>query len=191
MIANCTSAHGFGVDAVSGELLWTVPLKNPHKVNTSTPIYGSGSVYYVTPYAEEGRLYKLRLGTGDMGVEQLWHVPLDTVTGSGVLVGQTLYAAGYRKNKWWMGVDWKTGVIKCQLKDLTTGAAIFADQRLYCLDEKGAVGLLSPRGDHLELEGKFQLVQKRVRDAWTHPVLLNGRLYLRYHDSLYCYDVKQ
>ncbi len=36
---------------------------------------------------------------------------------------------------------------------------------------------------------RFQLVTDRVTDAWAHPVLLDGRLYLRYHDTLYCYDV--
>ena len=51
LITSCSSAHGFGVDAETGRLLWTVPLKNPHGVNVSTPVYGSGSVYYVTPYA--------------------------------------------------------------------------------------------------------------------------------------------
>ncbi len=61
LIANCSSHHGFGVDADSGQMLWTVPLTNPHKVNTATPIYGSGAVYYVTPYAQNGRLYQLQL----------------------------------------------------------------------------------------------------------------------------------
>ncbi len=192
VIANCSSAHGFGVDADNGELLWTVPLKNPHKVNTATPIYGAGAVFYVTPYAEQGRLYQLHLEDTPTHATEIWQAPLDTVTGSGVLLDGTLYAAGYRKNKWWMGVDWKTGEIKCQTKELTTGAAIYADQRLYCFDDKGAVGLLIPHANNLELAGKFQLVQKkRVSDAWAHPVLLKGRLYLRYHDSLYCYDVRQ
>ncbi len=190
LIANCSSAHGFGVDANSGELLWTVPLKNPHKVNTSTPVFGSGAIYYVTAFTEGGRLYRLHLEPDATRAEEVWRAPLDTVTGSGVLVNGTLYAAGYRKNKWWMGVDWKTGVITSQLKQLTTGAAIYADGRLYCFDEKGAVGLVVPRAGSLRLAGKFQLVQKRVHDAWAHPVLLDGKLYLRYHDSLYCYDVR-
>jgi outer membrane protein assembly factor BamB len=191
VIANCSSAHGFGVDADTGRLLWTVPLENRHKVNTATPIYGDGAIYYVTPYAQEGRLYRLHLNQDDPQAEELWHVPLDTVTGSGVLVQDRLYSAGYRRQRWWMGVDWSTGRITCQSKELTTGAALYADGGLYCFDERGAAGLLIPQADRLLLAGKFQLVQERVRDAWTHPVLLDGRLYLRYHDSLYCYDVRE
>lgn len=189
LIANCSSAHGFGVDADSGKLLWTVPLSSPYKVNTATPIYGSGSLFYVTPYAENGRLYRLVLEQDPTAAVEVWQCPLDTVTGAGVLVDQTLYAAGYKKNKWWMAVDWNSGDVLCDMKELTTGSAIYADARLYCLDERGAVGLMIPARDHLELAGKFQLVRKRVRDAWAHPVLLDGRLYLRYHDSLYCFDI--
>jgi len=191
LITSCSSAHGFGVDADTGKLLWTVPLKNPHGVNASTPIYGSGIVYYVTPYAEMGRAYRLVIDSETVTAEHIWTSGLDTVTGAAVLVDGVLYSAGYRKSKWWFAVDWLTGETKYELKDFTTGAAIYADGRLYCLDEKGSAGLLKPGPDGLEIAGRFALVTGNVRDAWTHPVLLDGRLYLRYHDTLFCYDVKQ
>ena len=190
LITSCSSTHGFGVDADTGKLLWTVPLKNPHGVNASTPVYGSGSVYYVTPYAEMGRAYRLVADEQTVTTEHIWTSGLDTVTGGAVLVDGTLFAAGYKESKWWFGVDWQTGKAKYELKDFTTGAAIYADGRLYCLDEKGMVGLLKPGPDSLEIAGRFALVAKKVNDAWTHPVLHDGRLYLRYHDTLFCYDVK-
>ncbi len=196
LITSCSSAHGFGVDADTGKLLWTVPLKNPHGVNASTPIYGSGSVYYVTPYAEMGRAYRLVTDGQALTAKHIWTSGLDTVTGGAVLVGSatgngTLFAAGYKESKWWFGVDWQTGRTKYELKDFTTGAAIYADGRLYCLDEKGMAGMLKPGPDGLEIAGRFALVTEKVRDAWTHPVLHDGRLYLRYHDTLFCYDVKE
>ncbi|NQT40815.1 MAG: PQQ-binding-like beta-propeller repeat protein [Planctomycetes bacterium] len=190
VLASCSSAHGFGVDADTGKLLWTVPLLNRFGVNTATPIYGDGSVFFVTPYAENGRLYHLRAKDQDIAAEHAWTCSLDTVTGSGILLDGTLYAGGYKKSKWWFGVDWRTGQTKCELKDFTTGAAIYADGRLYVLDERGAVGLLRPSGDGLEVTGRFQLPTPPVRDAWTHPILHNGRLYLRHHDTFWCYDVK-
>jgi outer membrane protein assembly factor BamB len=190
LITTCSSAHGFGVDADTGELLWTVPLKNPYGTNVSTPIYGLGRVYYVTPYAANGRAYQLRANDGGLHADHVWTHPLDTVTGSGVLVDGTLFSAGYRKPKHWFGVDWQTGRTKVELKDLVTGAAIYADGRLYCLDERGTVALLKLEPNDLKIVGQFRLSAKRLRDAWAHPVLLDGRLYLRYHDTLWCYDVK-
>jgi len=191
ILANCSSAHGFGVDADTGELLWTVPLKNPHGVNASTPIYGKGCIYYVTPYAEQGRLYRLRAQGSRITAQHVWTSPLDTVTGSSVLINNTLYAAGYRKSKWWFAVDWSTGETQCQLKDLTTGAAIHAQGLLYCLDEKGTVALVKPGPQSLDVVSRFKPMTGRVKnDAWAHPVLCHGRLYIRYHDQLWCYDVK-
>ncbi len=185
IVANCSSAHGFGVDADTGKLLWMVPLKNPHGVNVSTPIYGSGCVFFMTPYSEHGRLY--RLGSGSP--EHRWTSQIDAVTGCGVLVNNTLFASGYRDAKWWLGIDWQTGQTTCELKGLTTGAAIWADGRLYVLDEQGTAALLKPGPNSLEIVSQFQLTADGVRDAWTHPVLFDGRLYLRYHDTLWCYDV--
>ena len=44
--------------------------------------------------------------------------------------------------------------------------------------------------EQFEIDGQFRLVPEKVQDAWAHPVLLHGRLYVRYHDSLWCYDVR-
>jgi len=164
-IANCSAGHGFGVDADTGKLLWTVPVKNKYGTNIATPLYDSGRVFFMTPY--------------------------DTVTGCAVLVDGTLFAAGYEKQKWWFGIDWETGETRYELKDFATGAVLYADGRLYVMDFHGAVGLLEPTADSLKVRGRFQLVEKRVQDAFAHPVVFNGRLYLRYHDTLYCYDVKR
>ena len=192
IISNCSSAHGFGVDADTGKLLWTVPLKNRFGTNISPAIYDSGLIFYVTPYAEHGRLYRLMAEGQGIAAEHIWtNLSLDTVTGSGVLVDGVLYSAGYKKSKWWFAVDWKTGKTKYELKDFTTGAAIYADGRLYCLDEQGNAGLLKIEPDKLEIMGRFSLTEKRVEDAWAHPVLLDGLLYLRYHETLCCYDVKR
>lgn len=192
LIANCSSKHGFGVDADTGKLLWTVPLTNPHGVNAATPIYGKGGVFYATPYAERGRLYRLSTSGPAVSAKHLWTSDLDTVTGSAVLVDNTLYGAGYKAFKWWIGLDWSNGETTCQLRDLTTGAAIHAEGHLYCLDEKGAVALVKPSPQRLQVVSRFSLpLEKKKKDAWAHPVLCNGRLYLRYHERLWCYDVSE
>jgi len=39
------------------------------------------------------------------------------------------------------------------------------------------------------VRGQFRFAEAR-NDAWAHPVILNGRLYLRYHNQLACFEVK-
>jgi outer membrane protein assembly factor BamB len=191
VIANCSSAHGFGVDAEDGRLLWTVPLRNQYATNVSSPVYSQGQVYYVTPYGEEGRAYRLEPSPEAWYPRLAWMAPMDTVTGCAVLWDGVLYTSGYRKTKWWFGLDWQTGETISEQRDLTTGAAIFAEGCLYVLDERGAAGLYRIDGNGLQLASRFTLITDRVRDAWAHPVLLDGRLYLRYHDTLWCFDVRQ
>ncbi len=189
IVAGCSSAHGFGVDADTGLRLWTVPLENRYGVNVTPPVYADGKIFYVTAYTPA---LQFALEAAGEGIEpkQTWSNGLDTVTGGAVLVGGRLYAAGYSKPKWWFAFDWSTGQTLAEQKGLTTGAAVYADGRLYCLAEDGNVALLRPTATALEIAGSFRLVPKTQRDAWAHPVVFRGRLYLRYHETLWCFDVR-
>jgi outer membrane protein assembly factor BamB len=189
ILANCSAAFGFGVDADTGQRLWAVPVRNQFDTNVSTPIFGGDRIFYVSPYTHLGRQYKLMLQGGKIAVEYVWTHPVDTVTGSGVLVNGVLWIGGYRRPKWWFAIDWQTAQTLAETKELTTGSAIYADGRLYILDETGKVALVDPSEKRFDIVGQFQLPAGKVRDAWAHPVVCNGRLYLRHHDSLWCYDI--
>jgi outer membrane protein assembly factor BamB len=189
IIANCSSAHGFAVDADTGRLLWTVPLRSPYGVNVATPVYGAARVFYTTPYVY-GACYSLRPGRTGPEPGKAWSTTLDTCTGTALPVEGLLYGSGYKKHKSWLCLDWKSGEIRYELKGLTTGAAVYAAGRLYCLAEDGRAALLRPTPGRFEIDGQFRLVPERVNDAWAHPVLLHAKLYLRYHDTLWCYDVR-
>jgi len=190
LIANCSSEHGFGVDADSGRRLWTVPLANRYDTNVPTPVFGSGALFYVTAYAERGKQYRLRHQAAEITPAYAWTSPMDNVTGGAVLVDGVLYSSSYSKPRHWFAIDWQTGQTRCELRELAPGAALYADGHLYCLEETGIMNLVEVVAGQLKPVSKFRLVTRRVRDAWAHPVLLDGRLYLRYHDTLWCYDVK-
>ena len=71
----------------------------------------------------------------------------------------------------------------------TKGAPLLADDRLYALCEDGWM-LLPEAGDkQFHQRGRFRLAEAK-RDAWAHPVVHDGRLYLRYHEKLTCFDVR-
>ncbi len=40
-------------------------------------------------------------------------------------------------------------------------------------------------------KGRFDPPDRSAHDAWSHPVVANGRLYLRDQDVLLRYDVKR
>jgi outer membrane protein assembly factor BamB len=189
IVASCTSAHGFAVDADDGKLLWTVPLRSPYGVNIMTPVCGQGRIFFTTPYVY-GTCYQLPPGKAEPQPEKAWNTTLDTCTGSVLLVNGQLYGSGYQKHKSWLCIDWRSGELRYESKSLTTGSAVYADGRLYCLAEDGQVAMLKPTQQTFEFAGQFRLLSQEVHDAWAHPVLLHGKLYLRYHDTLWCYDVR-
>ena len=186
VLANCSAAHGFGVDADTGKLLWTVPLKNAYATNVATPVYGGGKVFYVTAYVY-GDCYRLDPLSAP---EKLWSTTLDTATGAVLLVDGLLYGSGYQRHKSWLCLDWNTGQLHYEYKGLGTCSAVYADGRLYCLADDGRAALVKPAATGMEIAGQFRLVPQKTRDAWAYPVVLDGRLYLRYHGTLWCYAVR-
>ncbi len=190
IVASCSSAHGFAVDADNGKLLWTVPLRSPYGVNIMTPVYGDNRVFFTTPYIY-GTCYRLPSAAAEPQPEKAWSTTLDTCTGSVLLVDGLLYGSGYQKHKSWLCIDWRSGELRYESKALTTSSAVYADGRLYCLAEDGQAAMLKPTPRRFEIAGQFRLLPQEVHDAWAHPVLLHGRLYLRYHDALWCYDVRR
>ncbi|MBI3946254.1 MAG: PQQ-like beta-propeller repeat protein [Armatimonadetes bacterium] len=190
LIAGNSSRHGFGVDADTGKLLWSVPCEGRNHATVASPVYGGGSLFYVAPYGPDGALYRLKATRAGVAADPAWRTTLDTLCGGAVLVDGLLFGAGYSRTRHWHCLDWRTGEARHELPDLYKGAAIYADGRLYCLGEDGTAALLRPLPDRFEVLGRFQLVNARRRDVWAHPVLLDGRLYLRYHETLWCYDVR-
>jgi len=38
--------------------------------------------------------------------------------------------------------------------------------------------------------GHLEQPESIAQTAWAHPVIANGRLYIRNEDTLFCYDIK-
>ena len=51
--------------------------------------------------------------------------------------------------------------------------------------------LLEPNPQEYTERGRFEQPNRTTKPAWAHPVIANGRLYIRDHDLLLCYDVKR
>jgi len=76
-----------------------------------------------------------------------------------------------------------------RLAELPPGSLIYADKRFYCLTQQGTMTLQELTDKGFRTTGGFQLAEGK--DVWAHPVVCKGRLFLRYHDTLYCYDVRR
>jgi outer membrane protein assembly factor BamB len=104
---------------------------------------------------------------------------------------------GHSDGKGWVCQDFAEGKIVWREREaLGKGAIGYADGRFYCLEEDtGVLAMIAASADGWEEHGRFTLEpQTKIRKAkgkiWTHPVIADGRLYLRDQDLLFCFDVK-
>jgi outer membrane protein assembly factor BamB len=193
VIVGCSIRHLFCVDADTGSIQWTRRRPTTHSVIAMMPTLVNDAVFLAAPHGDPGRLYRLlapqRSGE-PVGVTPVWDSPLDTGQGGVVHVGGRIYGSYYPGRKGWAAIDAGTGGVLYETSDLIKGSILYADQRLYALSEDGWMWLLEPTDRQFEIRGRFQFVDARERDAWAHPVVEDGKLYLRYHDTLSAYQIR-
>ncbi len=71
------------------------------------------------------------------------------------------------------------------------GAVLYiGEQRFILRTESGPVALIEASPDGLKELSQFKQPHRSDHRAWPHPVIANGKLYLRDQDVLLCYDVR-
>jgi len=185
-----TSHRTVGVDVRTGKLLWSFALKFVKQSCSTIPVFGGDSLFITNTSRHDGMLYRLRIDEANARARKGWSIQLANTHGSMVYAAGRIFGASSMKLKGWASIDPSTGKVLALRKDLAIGSAVYADGRLYCLTERGTMVLLKPGENALETVGQFEFVQRK-KDVWPHPVVCGGRLYLRYHDKLTCYDIRR
>ena len=113
-----------------------------------------------------------------------------------MIIGGAVYGANGGNGGGYLAcLDFKTGEVLWNEADrdkrrLKKGSVAFADGRIYYRTEEGQVVLIEPsRTEYIE-RGRFEQPDRTRSPAWAHPVIANGKLYIRDQDALFCYDVK-
>ncbi|MFV1994687.1 MAG: PQQ-binding-like beta-propeller repeat protein, partial [Verrucomicrobiales bacterium] len=187
-----------GVDAESGDLVWSSEWKDGKTAVIPTPIYRDGQVYMTSGYGAGSRLVKIEGGDA----EDVWESKeMANHHGGVVLVDDHVYGFTDAKRGNLLCQEFATGETAWMNrvdKELTKGAVHVADGMLYCLNENGGwVYLVEVNPKEFVERGKFQLPREtELREGtkgkiWAHPVVIGGKLYLRDQDLLFCYDVKK
>jgi outer membrane protein assembly factor BamB len=191
-----------GVAAKDGKLLWHyLRDEGSHPFRTAvipTPIFHEHCVYVTAGYGAGCDLLRLSPNGDTITAEKVYENPnMENKHGGVVLVGEHLYGWTDRGSAW-ICQDFKTGKTIWQSKALGRGSVTCADGRLYCYAENdGAVVLVEANPEKWKEAGRFkipretQIERKHSPSIWTHPVVANGRLYLRDQDLIFCFDVKE
>jgi hypothetical protein len=87
-------------------------------------------------------------------------------------------------------IDFQTGEILWRDRKGPKGALLYADKRLYLRSEEGPLVLIEPSKEGFVERGRFEQPNRTNVPAWAHPIIANGKLYIRDQGLLLCYDVK-
>ncbi|RPH33933.1 MAG: hypothetical protein EHM93_02885 [Bacteroidales bacterium] len=181
-----TANSVISLNTKNGELAWSHPLFNKQGVHANTPVYKDGKLLIMDGF-EAGSIM-LQISDDGMSVKEIWNNPLlDETNGHSVLVGENLYVSAESKGKFCC-VDWNTGTIKYSIKKYSPGTVVYADGMLYCYSYDGDVGLLQA-SDTTFLERGYFKYPKIKELHIAHPVIKNGRLYMRFKNSLCVYSI--
>jgi len=193
LLIGCSLRHLFCVDAREGKRQWARPMPTTHSVLALMPALVGDAVFVTAPHGQGGALFELVAPAepdGLVGARELWRTRLDSLQGCVVHLDGKLFGSYYSRGKGWAAVDASDGRVLYERPDFTKGSVLAAENRLYVLCEDGWMLLLQPDQTDLALRGRFQFADAKSRDAWAHPVIHQARLYLRYHQTLSCFDIQ-
>jgi len=178
-----------GVRADSGQWIWGNDASANGTANCSSPVVWRGHVFSASGYGKGGAL--VRLAGDRRGVAAtLAYTTKDMKSHHGGLVvdGDHVYGTD---DSLFTCLDLRTGRVAWQHRSVGKGAVVWADGLLVLRGEEGPVVLVecSPRG-YVE-RGRFTPAQRSDRPAWPHPVIANGKLWLRDQEMLAVYDLRR
>jgi outer membrane protein assembly factor BamB len=187
-----------GVASSDGKFLWRYDRPaNRMGINCATPLYQDGMVFASSAYGAGAGLVKLsKNADGAVTAEEVYATTdMQNHHGGVILLDGCLYgASGGNEGGALVCLDFKTGKIlwdqRATAGRRAKGSLTLADGMLYYRMEDGVVCLIEPNPQQYTERGRFQQPDRTRVPAWAHPVVANGKLYIRDQDILFCYDVK-
>ena len=176
------NAYGLVVREVAeGKEVMRFPWGTKYDVNAATPIISDGKIFIAAGYGHGGAL--VPLGSGEP--KSIWETKnMRNHMNSCVLWKGNLY--GFDEAMLTC-MDFATGDVKWQQKDLGKGALIMADGKLIIQAEDGRLVIAEAAPEAYKEISKTPAVAKR---SWVSPVLANGKMYCRNNNGeTVCLDV--
>ena len=188
------SFHGSGLVAIrlrEGKQLWDVEWITEGVQKATTPVIKDNLVFITCGSNDGGQVLKV----SQSGAEVVWKNKLiaslhsDPFIIDGHIYG---YSGDSDQNKGsFKCVELETGVEKWSTDEMGWGTCVAVEDYLLCCDLKGSLFLMKPDPDKFVKIASIPKILGRVKGgSFTVPVLANGRLYLRFKQSLMCFNIQ-
>ncbi|GHT36283.1 polyvinylalcohol dehydrogenase [Planctomycetales bacterium] len=191
--ANVNQNGLLGVNAETGEQLFYYEHKTKHDINATMPYYKDGKILISSGYASGTELLQFGTENGKITLTPVWkQEKLDNQHGGLIVLDGYIYGSAHHyKRGVWMCVKWDDGSIVWEDRGAGQGSITYADGMLYCLgeSEEGIFALVKATPEKYEEISRFTLPEEGAGKFWAHPVVNNGKLYIRHAGFLYCYSL--
>lgn len=157
--------------------------------NCSSAVFENNSVFTASGYGTGGALFRLASRSGQT-TSELGYSTREMKNHHGGMVVLDGYLYGCDEAILTC-LDLKTGKVAWQNRSVGKGSLTMADGRLYVRSENGPVALVEVSSKEYSERGRFNQPQRSGRPSWAHPVVAEGKLFLRDMDRLLTYDVKE
>ncbi len=188
LLVTHTESYILGIDRSNGRLLWAHHWPNQRLEHQNTPLYYKGNIFCFSGYGKGAVM--LSLSEDGASVKEKWqNQKFDNRMGGAVLIDGYIYGCGHNSRSW-QCLDWESGKLMYESRELALGVVIFADGLLYCSDEKGVLALVRPDPSGFNIVSRT-LINDGTGPLWAHPVIHKGILYLSRGNALMAYDIRQ
>lgn len=194
ILVTFTAYEMLGLDTRTGELLWfheqdntPVADRKPGLGDThaNSVLFDNGFIYYAE--GDGNCAVKLELAPDGSSIKEIWrNRQFDSYMGGFVKVGDYLYGCGTAKPGF-LSLHVKTGEIGKELK-IGSGSVIGADGMLFYYNFRGEVMLINADPLSMEVVSKFKIT-KGLNEHFAHPVIHDGKLYVRHGNFLQAFKI--
>jgi len=184
-----------GVEAASGRFLWGYNRVANAVANITMPVVKDNHIFVANSYSTGSALLELtRDADGEFQLEEKYFLrprQFDNQHGGILLLDGYIFGGNGQSRGNPTCIDMATGRVLWTQRAPQNGSAsvTYADGRIIWRYDRGLVLLTEATPSDWKVVGKFRQTRHDDGPMWTHPVIHNGRLYLRHNDLLECYDV--
>ncbi len=186
---NFTSQGVIGVAATDGRFLWADDSSSNGTANCSTPLFWKDHIFSASNYGTGGTLLRLASQQGATVATQVFHTDkMKNHHGGMVIVDGHLY--GSNDPGILTCIELPSGKIQWENRSVGKGSIIYADGNLILRSENGPIALVAASPQGYQEKSRFDQPQRSNHRSWSHPVVADGKLFLRDMDVLLVYDLK-
>jgi outer membrane protein assembly factor BamB len=187
---NFTSSAVVGIRADDGEFLWQDTTSANDTANCPTPLFYDGHVFSASGYGAGGTLLRLTSRGKKTDVIEVYRTQKMYVRHGGMLIVDG-YLYGSNDSGILTCLEVNGGKVMWRNRSFDKGSIsiVYADGHLYLRSDDGPVALIEATPEGYREKSRFEQTRRSDRPAWAHPVVADGKLFLRDMNVLQCYDL--